>query len=153
MGGGLGATSLGFRFSHMKIQIFDKTSDTPYNPLAIIYVLLFFIALILGFLSKLVYRDFIYSNNLSDFGLADSLPNFFAVFGIAFASLTFSKNRKANISFLFFLNSASSMIAYEFTQIFFGGVFDVKDIIASIVGSIFAYGVFLFLSKTFSKST
>jgi hypothetical protein len=137
----------------MKIQIFDKTSDTPYNNLSIIYVIMFFIALILGFLSKLVYRDFIYSNNLNDFGLADSLPNFFAVFGIAFASLTFNKNRKANISFWFFLSSASSMIVYEFTQIFFGGVFDVKDIIASIFGSIFAFGVFLFLFKTFSKST
>lgn len=104
-------------------------------------------------LSKLVYRDFIYSTKIIDFGLADSLPNFFAVFEIAFASLTFSKNRNDKVSFMFFLNSASSMIAYEFTQIFFGGVFDVKDIITSIVGSIFAFGVVLFLFKTFSKST
>ena len=137
----------------MKIQIFDKTSDIPFNTKSIFYVLLFFIALILGLLSKLVYRDFIYSNNLNDFGLADSLPNFFAVFGIAFASLTFHKNKINNISFWFFINSASSMIAYEITQIFFGGVFDVKDIIASIVGSIFAFGLYNFLNKIFVKST
>jgi glycopeptide antibiotics resistance protein len=137
----------------MKIQIFDKTSPEPYNPLAIIYVLIFLFAFILGLLSKLVYRDFIYLNDLNDFGLADSLPNFFAALGISFATLSFSKNKFDKISYSIFINSALSMIAYEFSQIFLSGVFDIHDIIASIVGSIFAFGLYKMLTKVFIKST
>ncbi len=137
----------------MKIQIFDKTSDEPYNTLVIIYVLIFLFAFILGLLSKLVYRDFIYLNHLNDFGLADSLPNFFAALGISFATLSFSKNKFDKISYSIFINSALSMIAYEFSQIFLIGVFDINDIIASIIGSIFAFGLYKRLTKVFIKST
>jgi hypothetical protein len=137
----------------MKIQIFDKTSNDPSNPLAIIYVIIFFIAFVLGLLSKLVYRDFIYFNKISDFGLADSLPNFFTVFGISFATLSFYQYKSAKISYSIFVMSAFSMIAYEFSQIFESGVFDVNDIIASIIGSIFAFGLYKMLTKMYIKST
>lgn len=137
----------------MKIKIFDKTSNDPPNPLAIIYVIIFFISFALGLLSKLVYRDFIYSNNISDFGLADSLPSFFTVFGISFATLSFYQFKFAKISYSIFVMSAFSMIAYEFSQNFESGVFDVNDIIASIIGSIFAFALYKMLTKIFIKST
>jgi hypothetical protein len=137
----------------MKIQIFDKTSNEAPNPLAIIYVIIFFISFVLGLLSKLVYRDFIYLNNISDFGLADSLPSFFAVLGISFATLSFYQFKFAKISYSIFVMSAFSMIAYEFSQNFENGVFDVNDIIASIIGSIFAFGLYKMLTKIFIKST
>jgi hypothetical protein len=137
----------------MKIQIFDKTSNDPPNTLAIIYIIIFFIAFVLGLFSKLVYRKFIYLNNLSDFGLADSLPNFFTVFGISFASLSFYQYKSAKISYSIFVMGAFSMIAYEFSQNFGSGVFDVNDIIASILGSIFAFGLYKMLTKIFIKST
>jgi hypothetical protein len=137
----------------MKNHIFDKTSNDSPNPLAAIYVIIFLVSFVLGLLSKLVYRNFIYLNHLSDFGLADSLPSFFTVLGISFATLSFYQYKVAKISYSIFVMSAFSMIAYEFSQKFESGVFDVNDIIASIIGSIFAFGLYKILTKIFIKST
>lgn len=136
----------------MKIQIFDKISNDPPNYLAIIYVMLFLLSLVLGLLSKLVYRKFIYLNKINDFGLADSLPSLIAVFGISFATLSFYQFKQAKISYSIFAMSSFSMIAYEFSQLFEFGVYDVNDIIASLIGGIFAFVVYRVLNRLFVKS-
>ena len=131
----------------MKLKIFDKPSDESFNPLTKTYGLIFLIALLLGFAAKIVYRKFIYSNNINDNGLADSLPNFFAVFGFSYLMLFYHQMKSNKISNSIFFISASSIIAYEISQRYEGGTFDFRDIIASLIGSIFAYGLYLFIAK------
>lgn len=48
------------------------------------YFLIGLVFVILGFLGKIIYRPFIYANNIPDLGIADSLPGFFYVIGFAF---------------------------------------------------------------------
>jgi len=141
-----------YKLLEMKIQIFDKTSADPPNYLAIIYLMLFFLSFVLGLLSKLVYRKYIYLHHLNDFGLADSLPSFFAVLGISFATLSFYQFKHAKISYSIFAMSALSMIAYEISQKVEFGVFDLNDIVASLMGGVFALAVYRVLNKIFVKS-
>ncbi|HAP36905.1 MAG TPA: hypothetical protein DCQ28_13595 [Bacteroidetes bacterium] len=131
----------------MTIQLFDKTSDEPVDKLSRIYGMLFFAALLLGFASTLLYRKYISSNHIYDFGLADSLPNFFAVFGFSYLMLFHYQKKVGKTSPHYFFISALSMIAYEISQRYESGTFDIRDIIASIIGSVVAYGVYVILNK------
>jgi hypothetical protein len=106
------------------------------------YVWLIIIALtIIAILFKSFYRQYITENNIRDFGISDTSPNFFAGLIIVFVYFTqsiYDKNKFIKHSFFFTL---VGLIGYELVQ---GNVltyrtFDFGDIIASIIGVILGY--------------
>lgn len=106
------------------------------------YVWLIIIALtIVAILFKSIYRQYITENNIKDFGISDTSPNFFAGLIIVFFYFTqsvYEKNKFIKYSFIFTL---VGLIGYELVQgnILTYRTFDFGDIIASILGVTMGY--------------
>lgn len=108
---------------------------------------------VLAFIAKLPYRKFINKNDIFDFGLADSLPSFLYIVGIIFIVLSYSKNvngRKVTKSILLMTSGA---LLYEFEQLFSNMTFDVKDVIATILGGLFSLALYKFIEKKYNTKT
>ena len=107
-------------------------SQTKY--LWMLIILLSIIALIF----KSTYRQYIYANQINDYGIADSSPNFFA--GLIIVLLYFVQDHKTTLQ-KHALFAALGLVGYELIQgsVFKNNVFDYKDIIASILGAVIGY--------------
>lgn len=90
------------------------------------------LAVILGFLSKTIYRDYINLNKINDYGVAGSLPSYFYVVG--FTLLLLIKPTKYPKVLLLIV--ALGSVLYELMQWGSTGKLDVKDILASIGGGL-----------------
>jgi len=106
-------------------------------------------ALILTAIGDSIYRNWIYSNNYFDFGLANYLPSITGTISAVFLLCSVSRNFPGDI-----VKSASSVIVgcalYEMLQpVFRTGVFDWQDLIAVLLTGI----VVLLVFKAFSKKT
>lgn len=111
---------------------FRSFSDTKY--LWLVIVLLSIIAI----LFKSIYREYIYSNEINDFGIADSSPNFFA--GLIIILFYYVQYQKVSLK-VYALFAAIGLIGYELIQgsVFKSNIFDYKDILASIIGVTMGY--------------
>lgn len=111
---------------------FRPFSDTKY--LWVVMVLLAIIAV----LFKSIYRQYVYSNQINDFGIADSSPNFFA--GLIIVFFYYIQYQKVSLK-VHALFGAIGLVGYELVQgsVFKNNVFDYKDILASIIGVVVGY--------------
>lgn len=119
---------------------FKPLSETKY-----VWIILLVLTLI-AILFKSVYRFYIYSNQINDFGIADSSPNFFA--GLIIVMTYYVQKQKISLKNHTFF-SVVGLLGYEFIQgsIFKSNVFDFKDIIASILGVFVGYYICTFLNS------
>ncbi len=101
------------------------------------------LAVILGFLSKTIYRDYINLNKINDYGLAGSLPSYFYVVGFTLLLLI----KPAKYPKVLVLIVTLGSVFYELKQWNSTGILDVKDILASIAGGL----TVLVLIKLFKK--
>jgi len=104
-------------------------------------------------MGRLLYRPFIYDNHIKDFGIADSIGNFGGIMAqIFFGFLIINPSRKIGIRLIVLFTVG--YILYEIVQLFLpGGVFDWKDIYATILGGIIASIVFLLLHPKIKDRT
>ena len=91
-------------------------------------------AVVIGFVSKVFYRDYVNSNAIKDYGIAGFLPSYFYVLG--FSLLLLIPPTRFPKLVIYIVTIAS--ILYEVKQYLSGGIFDVKDTIASIAGGVTA---------------
>ena len=121
---------------------FRPFSETKY--VWIIILILTIIAIVF----KSVYRHYIYTNQINDFGIADSSPNFFA--GLIIVFTYYIQPQKLTLR-KYALFSLIGLIGYELVQgsIFKTNIFDFKDLIFSIIGTLLGY---LFCIKLSSSS-
>ena len=92
------------------------------------------LAVVIGFMGKAFYRNFIYINEIDDYGLAGYLPSYFYVLGFSLLLLIRpTKHPKAII-----LIATAASILFELKQWNSTGNFDLKDILASIGGGLTA---------------
>lgn len=125
---------------------FKPFSKTKYLWLTIL------ITSIIAIILKSTYRQYVYTNQINDFGIADASPNFFA--GLVITLLYFTQNQKMTFKkYAFF--ALVGLIGYEIIQgsVFKNNFFDYRDIIASIIGVGFGYFVGLRLNSFFSNDT
>lgn len=87
---------------------------------------------IIGFLGKTLYRDFVNSKGIIDYGLAGFLPSFFYVAG--FSLLLLIRPTKYKILTVSIVTFAS--ILFEVYQFLSTNIIDTGDIIASVAGGI-----------------
>jgi hypothetical protein len=108
---------------------------------AVKYVWLILVILtIIAILFKSIYRHYISENNINDFGIADTSPNFFAGLITMFSYFTQSiYERKAFMKCATF--ALIGLIGYELVQgnMLTYRTFDFRDIFASILGVICGY--------------
>ncbi|WP_027634467.1 hypothetical protein [Clostridium hydrogeniformans] len=90
-----------------------------------------------------IYRSFIYSNNIFDYGIADSFSNFMAVLINTVLSIILYEKTKIHLGLAVF-SITLGFIIYEILQglIVTYGTFDIKDIIATLLGGIASYLLF-----------
>ena len=103
---------------------------------------------VIGFLVKVFYRDYINSHGVEDFGLAGSLPSFFYVIG--FSQLL--QIRPIKYPWLVIVVVTVGSIIYEFKQQSsnLAGL-DTNDIIASIAGGAISLLILYIIAKKFKN--
>jgi glucan phosphoethanolaminetransferase (alkaline phosphatase superfamily) len=92
------------------------------------------LAVIIGFISKAFYRDYININEINDFGIAEFLPSYFYVLGFSLLLLI----RPTRFPKLIILIVTFASILFELKQYVSSGIFDINDMLASIAGGISA---------------
>lgn len=125
----------------------DKESIKTIDSKRIIY---FLIAVLFFFLTEIgrnIYRPFIYSNNIDDYGIADSIGNLGGIIvQIFFMLAILNSTRKKIIRVIGFI--VIGYILYEILQPFLPrGVFDWKDIYGTLIGGVISLIVLLLIKK------
>ena len=95
----------------------------------------------------MVYRPYIYGNGINDFGIADSIGNSGGIIvQIFFGLLIFNSPRAEGLRLIVFLTLG--YILYEFVQPYLPrGVFDWKDVYATLIGGVAGTVIFLLLHR------
>lgn len=113
----------------------NKNKDNrklPQNGKNLYYGFIGLAATILGFIAKVFFREYVFINNINDFGLSGFLPSLLYVIG--FSQLLLIKPIKHPWVVVMFVTAGA--ISYEFMQFYSNGILDVKDILASLIGGI-----------------
>lgn len=125
----------------------NKTSIRTIDSKRIIY---FVIAVIFFFLTEIgrnIYRPFIYTNNIDDFGIADSIGNSGGIIvQIFFMLAILNSPRKKVFRVIGFI--VIGYILYEILQPYLPrGVFDWKDIYGTLIGGVISLFVLISIKK------
>ena len=123
----------------------DKLSFKTIDTFRITYFITFITTFILTEIGRYIYRPYIYSNNIDDFGIADSMGNSGGIIVQIFFGLTLlnpPKNKAPRI--IVFLTFG--YIVYEILQsILPKGTFDWLDIYGTLIGGVLASILFLII--------
>lgn len=113
----------------------------------LLYLSLFFG--LIGVLIKVIYRPWIINNSINDLGISGFAPNFIYTTGIClFASFIV---KKGHINTMIFCSLG--VLAYETEQILTSRTFDYHDILATIIGLVFAIFIFKVISRKWEIET
>ncbi|MGF6848197.1 glycopeptide antibiotics resistance protein [Chitinophaga sp. W3I9] len=116
------------------------------------YIILLSIALLFTLYEELKLRPYLLKHHITTFYIADSLPNFLAVVisFLGYMVIRFPVDDRKAPSLIFSL--VAGLTLYEVCQLWMPGrTFDVKDVIASVIGGTFSYLVFRIVNKAFNK--
>lgn len=112
-----------------------------------LYYKIFFLFLFLTFILGDIYRNYIYTNNINDYGLADIYPNIRAVIIASFLFMAKAKYIEDKEEVTIILSVVLGFILYEFVQIKIPiSTFDWKDIIGTIIGGIITFVIYKLLT-------
>ena len=123
----------------------DKQNLKTIDTYRITYVAIFIVAFIFTEIGRFIYRPYIYSNNINDCGIADTVGNWGGIIVQIFLSLAILNSPKQKayrvVAFITF-----GYTVYEIIQpILPRGTYDILDIYGTIVGGIFSTIIFLFV--------
>jgi len=105
------------------------------------YILIVVIVVTIGLFADYYYRPYIYTNNIYDFHLADTISSWVCVIGAPFFSLIMQSFPKRELQVI--LQSILAMYLVEFIQLIPPlGTFDWYDVIATFIGSFITLGIY-----------
>jgi len=139
----------------MKLQnnfFLDKEKIRTIDTYRIIYFVTFLISFGLTEIGRYIYRPFIYENNISDYGIADTMGNSGGIIvQLFFGLLIFNSTKLKGLRLISFFTIG--YILYEIAQLFLPkGVFDWKDIYGTIIGGLIGLFLFLLIHKVIKKN-
>lgn len=111
-----------------------------------IYFNLFAVTILIFLFFRLPYRDFIFKNDIFDFYIADTSPNFFAVFLLVFYRKWQNEELK-NITLCvltFIILCLYELFIQKYMSL---ATIDYRDLVASFIGTILAYFVIQKIDK------
>lgn len=132
----------------MKDLFTDSESLRTIDTRRIIYLLIAVVFFVLTELGRNVYRPYIYSNNIDDFGLADSIGNLGGIvvqifFSLAILNSPLTKAWRV-IGFI-----VIGYIIYEAAQPYLPrGTFDWRDIYGTVTGGAISAVILLIINST-----
>lgn len=95
-----------------------------------------------------IYRNYIYSNGIHDYGLADMHTNIGAVIACSFLFMGYEKYENQTDDLKGIIAATMGFVIYEFIQMTdLIGTFDVLDIIGSIIGGIITLGIYKIINR------
>jgi len=116
----------------------DKGAPFKFSELRVVYLVLFALCFWLTEIGRFVYRPYIYSHGIDDFGIADTMGNSLGVMTQIFFMIGVLNSRYIQgIRVIGFI--IVGYIAYEFAQLYLPrGTFDWSDVTATAIGGFFA---------------
>ena len=125
----------------------DSDSIKTFDLKRLVYFVIFILAFLSTEIGRNIYRPYIYSNNINDFGFADSIGNSGGILVQIFFGLTvFNSSYKKGLNLIAFF--VVGYIIYEFLQpILPKGVFDWKDVFGTFIGGTLGMIIFIFINK------
>lgn len=122
-----------------------------WNRLRGAYVLVFLLSFVITELGREIYRPYIYTTGLNDFGIADTMGNHLGAVTLVFFILAVM-NATRQEALIVIATVTIGYVGYEFVQQFLpGSVVDPKDMVASIFGGALSLLLFLGIYQFASK--
>lgn len=117
-----------------------------------IYLRISIAVIVTGIILSSFYRPYIYRNNISDFGFADTIGSLVSVIGFC----TFVWSRKEYSNRIRNIHITLATIIYGILWEFLGyiklyGTFDKKDIVAVAISGIFTYFIKRYIEYRYQK--
>lgn len=113
-----------------------------------LYYLIALFSLLLISIGGTIYRNYIYSNNIYDYGFADMHTNIGAVIVCSFLFMGYSKHDNQIDDLKGILAATLGFIIYEFIQMTdLIGTFDVLDVIGSVIGALITFGIYKIINR------
>ncbi len=110
------------------------------------YAIILIIITIFTLYEELSLRKYLFRKQI--YLLADCFPNFLAALLLIFAAIVIKRQTTNRETLRSCVAITAGLICYEFIQIWMPNmVFDIKDIIASVVGGALAYCITLIINK------
>ena len=117
----------------------------------IVYFVVFLFSFLFTEIGRELYRPYIYSNGINDFGVADTIGNFFGTITQIYLMLflIYPTYKNGLFFFPFFVVGYS---IYEFWQLMLpDSYFDWKDIVVTIISGVIAYLIYKLIKKIYIK--
>lgn len=117
----------------------DLNSIKTIDAKRIFFLLVFVLSYLITEFGRFIYRPYIYSNDIYDFHIADSVGNFIGTITIVYGNLLIQNPNKKN-GVLFVTLVPVGIVIYEYLQKFTPkGTFDVFDVYYTIAGGVLGY--------------
>jgi len=115
------------------------------------FIVIFIIVLAFTLYEELYLRKYLFKNHIRPQFIAGSLPNFIAALIFCFGLTIFKSPAQQKDILKITFGVVAGLVLYEFVQLFMPNmVFDVKDILASVLGGMVSYIVISLVNKTAS---
>jgi len=109
----------------------------------LIFVFMFFLTEI----GRKIYRPYIYSNDIFDYWIADTIGNLTGTIAIIFFEFSIV-NPKHRLGRILLILITLGLIVYELFQYFSPrSILDWRDMIATLIGGLISWGIYEFLFK------
>lgn len=117
------------------------------------FLLVFVLMFVVTEIGRRVYRPYIYANDFFDFWIADTIGNLTGTITIIFFEFAIiNPTHKAGRILLAVI--PIGLIVYELVQYFSPrSVLDWKDMIATLIGGLFAWGIYELLSYRYKEES
>lgn len=125
----------------------DSTSIKTFDFLRIAYLIISVLFFFITEAGRKIYRPYIYSSNIDDYGIADSIGNSGGIIVQIFFSLAIlNSSGKKVFHVVGFI--VIGYIVYEIMQPYLPrGVFDWKDVYGTLIGGILSLIIYFFVRK------
>lgn len=129
----------------------NKERLVKIDKIRIIYFSIFLFAFALTEIGREIYRPYIYANGFYDYGIADTIGNFYGtitqIYFMLFLVYPTYKNGKFFFPFFVF-----GYALYEVWQLFLeGSIFDWKDIVATLIAGLLSFVLYVNVNKKSCK--
>jgi len=129
----------------------DKNRIFVIDNKRIAFFLIFVFMFVLTEIGRKIYRPYIYSNDIFDFWIADTIGNLTGTIAIVFFDFTLV-NPKYRQGRLFIIIIILGLIVYELLQYFSPkSISDWRDIIATLIAGFISWGIYEFIFKKYPE--
>jgi len=117
----------------------------------IAFLLIFVFMFFLTEIGRKIYRPFIYSNDIFDYWIADTIGNLTGTIAIVFFDFAIVNPNRRN-GRIFIVIITLGLIVYELLQYFSPrSILDWRDMIATVIAGLVSWGIYEILIKTLKE--